>query len=152
MRSLFRRRRGRHTDRSDRYDDLWRAACLNALPAERVVADSEISRGDITLSFSRERRRFSASDYSKRRDTVALIIFVPIASHFLARSADGERYRDYNRERRDAPPSLSSARARHVLYLIIYLMASWKRNARGDASLSFRQSAEFRHATKVAIS
>lgn len=63
------------TDRLDRYDDLCRAACSDALPAKSrefiviivvivVSLDcSEISLGNV-LSFSREHRRFLASDYS----------------------------------------------------------------------------------------
>lgn len=63
------------TDRSGRYDDLCRAACSDALPAKScelivivvvIVVSlpcSEISPQDV-CSFSRECRRFLASDYS----------------------------------------------------------------------------------------
>lgn len=63
-------------DRLVRYDDLCRAACSDALPAKSrefiiviivvIVVPlycSEISLGNV-LSFSREHRRFLASDYS----------------------------------------------------------------------------------------
>jgi len=64
-----------------------------------IVVIVSFHRSEISLegSFSRERRRFPASDYRQLRNAVVLIIFVPIASHFLARSADGGRYRDYDR-------------------------------------------------------
>lgn len=121
--ALFRRRRGRHRDRSDRYDDLCRAACSDALPTESyelIVTSrrSEISLADRASVFA---RASSFPDVQVYNGLETLIIFVPIASHFLAWSADG---RDYDRF--TTFPSYT----RRVKHLIVHLIINWKRNAR----------------------
>lgn len=66
--SSVRRRRGRRTDRSDRYDDLCRAACSDAL---RNLANSSSSSSSSSSSLFRNRSQKRASIVASWRPVIA---------------------------------------------------------------------------------
>lgn len=122
--ALFRRRRGRHRDRSDRYDDVCRAACSDALPTESYELIVTSRRSEISLA-NRASVFARASSFPDVRvynglETPIILRADRVAFSGLKR-ADGHDY-----DRLATFPSY----ARRVKHLIVHLTVNWKRNAR----------------------